>query len=92
MKRILLDVKSFQETLHSDMCGPASLKIVLNYYGVDKTEQELASLTGLKPGFGVNDKSIIKAVESLGFKTEIKNESNFEDIEMCLLLKYLIKV
>lgn len=66
MKKILLNIKPFQETLRADMCGPASLKIVLDYYGINKSEQELARLTGLVPGLGIDDKSIVKAVESLG--------------------------
>lgn len=79
-----LDVKPFQETLHADMCGPASLKIILDYYGVNKTENELADLTSLVPGLGVDDVSIAKAAESLGLKVEIKNESSFEEIEKWL--------
>jgi len=39
MKKIL-DVKTFQETLHKSMCGPASLKIVLAYFVLEKTEKE----------------------------------------------------
>ena len=50
MKKILLDVKPFQETLNADMCGPASLKIVLEYYGVNKSEDELAQLCKFKKG------------------------------------------
>ncbi len=84
MKKILLDVKPFQETLHADMCGPAALKIVLDYYGVHKTEKELAELAGLVPGLGVDDESIAKAAKLLGFNVEIKNESSFEDIEKWL--------
>lgn len=84
MNKIILSVKPFQETLHSDMCGPASLKIVLNYYGVEKTEEEIAKLTGLVPGLGINDTSITQVAESLGFKTEIKNKSTFDDVEMWL--------
>ena len=79
-----LNVKPFQETLHADMCGPASLKIVLDFYGVNKIEKEVAELTGLVPGIGADDKSIAKAAESLGFKVEIQNESSFEDIESWL--------
>ena len=81
---IKLNVQPFQETLHADMCGPASLKIVFDYYGADKTEQELADLTGRVPGLGVDDRGIQKAAESLGFKIEIENESSFEDIETWL--------
>lgn len=81
MNRIILEVRPFQETLHADMCGPASLKIVMNHYGIEKTEKELAELCKLVPGMGADDKSIAQAAQSLGFKVEIKNESSFEDIE-----------
>jgi len=81
MEKILLKVKPFQETLHADMCGPASLKIILNFYGLDRSEQELADLIGVVSGIGVDDKSIKKAAESLGFKVQIKNESTFDDVE-----------
>lgn len=84
MKKISLEVRSFQETLHADMCGPASLKIVMDYYRVNKTEKELAELTKLVPGLGVDDKSIADAARSLGYEVEIKNESSFEDIEKWL--------
>lgn len=66
------------------MCGPASLKIVLDYYGLVKSEQELAQLTGTASGLGTDDKGIARTAESLGFKVAIKNESDFSDIEMWL--------
>ncbi|MDP1994299.1 MAG: C39 family peptidase, partial [Ignavibacteria bacterium] len=72
------------ETLHKDMCGPASLKIVLNYYDIDKTEKELANMAGWKKGLGIDDKGIKKAAEKLGFKVAIKNNSSFKDIEKWL--------
>ncbi|KKU65937.1 MAG: hypothetical protein UX89_C0024G0003 [Parcubacteria group bacterium GW2011_GWA2_47_16] len=77
----MLNVKPFQETLHHGLCGPASLKIVLDYYGLVKSEQELAELTGTTSGMGTDDKSIARVAESLGFKTVIKNESDFSDIK-----------
>lgn len=77
----MLNVKPFQETLHAGMCGPASLKIVLDYYGLVKSEQELAGLTGTTDGMGTDDKGIVQVAESLGFKTAIKNQSDFSDIE-----------
>lgn len=75
-----LNVEEFQETLHESMCGPASLKIVLGYFGVQKEEQELANLSG-KTDLGTTDSSLKSAVESLGFKVDIKNESSFEEIQ-----------
>lgn len=84
MNKIILNIKSFQETSHADMCGPASLKIVLGYYGVDKAEKELAKMAGWKKGLGIDDKGIKKAAERLGFKVVIKNNSSFKDIQKWL--------
>ncbi len=80
IKKKLLKLKPFQETLNTGYCGPASLKIVLNYYGMGKTEKELASLCGTDKRIGTDDKSIKRAAESLGFKVKIKNFSSFKDI------------
>lgn len=77
----LLEVSPFQETLNSGMCGPASLKIILSYYGIEKSEKELAGLCETKKNLGTNDRGIKNAAESLGFKVKIKNKSNFKDIE-----------
>jgi len=81
MKKILLDVKPFQETLNADMCGPASLKIVLEYYGINKSEEELAKMAGHKKGSGIDDEGIKRVAERLGFKVKTKNNSSFRDIE-----------
>lgn len=80
----MLKVKAFQETLSAGMCGPASLKIVLDYYGIDKEEKDLAKLCGTKKDLGTDDQGIKKAAERLGFKVKIKNHSNFKDIEKWL--------
>ena len=83
MKKIL-NLKPFQETLNASMCGPASLKIVLKYYGVEATEKELAKLVGWNKNLGIDDKGIEKAAKSFGFKVKIKNNSSFKDIEKWL--------
>lgn len=80
----LLPVKPFQETLRASMCGPASLKMVLAYYGLEHTEEELAKLANTDPDLGTTDEGIKKAAESLGFVAEIKNNSTFEDIQTWL--------
>lgn len=84
MNKIMLKIRSFQETLHSDMCGPASLKIVLGYYGVNKTEKELAKIAGWKKGLGIDDKGIKKTAEKLGFEIVIKNNSSFKNVKKWL--------
>jgi predicted double-glycine peptidase len=80
----MLDVKPFQETLNGGYCGPASLKILLSYYGVDKDEQELYKICKTTPDLGTYDKSLKEAAESIGFKVEIQNNSSFDDIQMWL--------
>lgn len=84
MKQDLLPVKPFQETLHQSMCGPASLKMVFDYYGIEKSEKEIAELAGTTEDLGTKDQGIKKVAESLGFQVEIKNESSFEDIQQWL--------
>lgn len=76
-----LNIPPFQETLHQSLCGPASLKIVLDFYGEQKTETELAELCTWDKSYGVDDINIKQAAESLGYKVEIINESNFQEIE-----------
>ena len=82
--KIMLKTKPFQETLNAGMCGPASLKIVLDCYGVEKSEKELAKLCGTKKDLGTDDQGIKRAAERLGFKVQIKNNSNLKDIEKWL--------
>jgi predicted double-glycine peptidase len=77
----ILPLQAFQETLHAGMCGPASLKMVLSYYGVKKTEEELVRLCGTDTNLGTTDLGMKQAAESLGFKVKIKNESTFEYIK-----------
>ena len=84
MNKILLNVKPFQETLNADMCGPASLKIVLEYYGINKPQDEIVQLCKFKKGLGIDDKGIKAVAEKLGLKAVIKNNSSFKDIEKWL--------
>ena len=80
----MLKIKPFQETLNASMCGPASLKIVLRYYGVEATEKELAKLAGNSSNLGADDKGLVRTARYFGFKVKIKNNSNFKDIEKWL--------
>jgi len=84
MNTNLLPVKPFQETLHQNMCGPAALKMVFDYYGIEKSEAEIAKMCNAIEGLGADDKRIKQAAESLEFKVEIKNNSTFEDIKFWL--------
>ena len=39
--KTILNTKPFQETLNKGMCGPACLKIVLSFYNIEKSEDEI---------------------------------------------------
>ena len=79
-----LKLHPFQETSGMNMCGPASLKIVLDYYGVSKSEKELARLVGTTQRLGTDEKGLVRAAKRLGFKVIAKNNSSFDDIEKWL--------
>lgn len=81
---MLLNTPHFQETLNAAMCGPAALKIVLDYFDTPMTEKELAKLCGTKKGFGTTGKQMVAAAKLLGFKAIEKRNASFKDIERCL--------
>jgi len=83
MKKFI-KIKPFQETLFMSMCGPASLKIALSYYGIDKSERELAKMLNWNKESGINDADILRVAKQLGFQTKLKRNSNFADIEKWL--------
>jgi len=83
----ILPVKPFQETLHQGNCGPASLKMVLDYYGIRKDEAKLAKLCGKDSILGVDDKSLKRAAEHFGLTVEIHYNSSFKDIKKWLTKK-----
>lgn len=80
----LLNVQSFQEALHSGMCGPASLKMVLGYWGISKTEKKLAELLNTQTNLGTSDSDLKRVAEALGLKVEVVNFSSLEDISSWL--------
>ena len=79
----LLKVKPFRESFHGG-CGPASLKMVLDYYGVKISEKEIFKMCGTTKELGTSAENIKKAAKKLGFKTEIKDHSAFSDIQYWL--------
>jgi ABC-type bacteriocin/lantibiotic exporter with double-glycine peptidase domain len=68
------------------LCGPASLKIVFNYYGVEASEKEIAKIAGSLKEKGTGLIGLIKAAKSFGFETMIKDNSSLFDLK-----KYLDK-
>ena len=82
--RIQLNVQPFQETLYAGMCGPASLKIVLAYYGIERTENGLAQLCAVDSQLGVSDKDIKRVAEQCGLSVIVQNDATFDDLSSWL--------
>lgn len=80
----LLPIKPFQETLGSSFCGPAVMKMVLEYYGVEKSESELAVLANKDDILGVSSDDIKRVLESFGLTVETKNFASYDDIQKAL--------
>ena len=85
-ERKVLDVKPFQGTLGKGWCCPSSLKIILDYYGDNYSEDYLAKLCGSSLDHGTTGPQLRAAAEYLGYKVEIKDNSTYDDIK-----KYLDK-
>jgi len=81
----MLNIKPFRQS--SGFCGPACLKMVLDYYGVKKSEKELAKLSAATPGKGVGAEGLLKTAKELGFKGFVKDFSNLHDIRIYALNK-----
>ncbi len=75
----MIKIKSFRQT--SGYCGPASLKMVLGYYGVNKSESALAKLSGATRSRGVDAKNLLRVSVKLGFKGRVKDYASINDIK-----------
>ena len=61
-------------------CGPASLKMVLGFFGVKITEKRLVEISGCARSRGVKAEGIVQAARKLGFHAKIKDFSDLKDI------------
>lgn len=74
----MIKLKPFRQT--AGLCGPASLKIVLDYYGASVTESALAQASGASREKGASLKGLIKAARHFGFEVFSKEKSTFGDL------------
>lgn len=81
----MLKVKPFRQK--TGYCGPASLKMVLGFYGIKKSENELAKLTDSTIEAGVEAGRLLEAAHSLGLEGYIKDDASIEDIREQVLGK-----
>ncbi len=55
--------------------------MVLDYWNIRRSEEEVASACNRDPELGTDDSSLKKAAESYGLKVEIENDASFDSIQ-----------
>lgn len=75
----MIKLKPFRET--PGLCGPASLKMVMDYYNVSVSEADIAKAAGATKEKGTSIKGLIKAAKHFGFKVLLKENSSLEYLE-----------
>ncbi len=82
----MLKVKPYEQQ-YSGYCGPASLKMVLDYYDVKKSESELARLAKSTKAKGTSGENLVKAARRLGFKAFLKDSAEISEVKKYVLNK-----
>lgn len=80
----MLKVTSFRQK--ASLCGPASLKMVLDYYGVRTQEKKIGKLAGCSVSRGTPTQGLLDAAHAFGFHGIIKNFADLKDIR-----EYVVK-
>ncbi len=76
----MLKIKPFKQST-GYLCGPASLKMILSYYGVNKSEKIIAKQTNTTSKRGCSLQDLIKYAKSLDFKAYYKDNFSIKNIE-----------
>lgn len=74
-----IKVEHFIQT--AGLCGPASLKILLSYFGKTYSEAELAALAQATMDGGTEHEGMIAAIKSLDGYVFVKEEGTIEELE-----------
>ncbi len=73
------------EQQYPGTCGPASLKMVLAYFDIQKTEMELMTLSSATPEHGVDATGLIQAAQHYGLNGFYKDNATLDDIRKYVL-------
>lgn len=76
----MIDIFPFKQS-DGSKCGPAVIKMVLNYYGIDATEDRICELTHHTYELGCTNKQMQEALEFYGISSIIETDCTIEDVE-----------
>lgn len=75
-----MKIKPYKQSA-SYLCGPASLKIVLLYYGINQSEKIIAQQTNTTSKMGCRYQNLIEYAKKLGFNAYSKDNFSIKDLE-----------
>jgi len=75
----MLQMTPFRQT--PSFCGPASLKILLGYYGKDYSEAELGKICRTTTEKGTNHADLLAGIRKLGYEPVAKENATLEDLK-----------
>lgn len=84
----MIKIKPFKQS--RGMCGPASMKMIMDYYGVVRSEKHWARLTANKINektgkidlyYGCSEFKMVEAAKALGFKALTKQHSSIVELK-----------
>lgn len=78
----MIKLKPFRQS--EDKCGPACVKIILDHYGREYSEEELAKIAHTTPDIGTNHEDLVTAVETLGLTPAVKSNATLDDLKAYL--------
>lgn len=79
----MINISPFKQS-DSSLCGPAVIKMILSYYGIDALESEIAIRCEHNYKEGCTDLQMKAAIESYGLAVNIYNDSTLESLEYWL--------
>jgi len=76
----MIEIRKYtQKTDYS--CGPASLKIVCDFYGEDYKEADLRELAHTTKEWGTEHIGMVRAARALGYTVRIKSKTSIKELE-----------
>lgn len=75
----MIRLKQFRQT--PDFCGPAALKMVFDYYGIEATEREIGKISGTTKKYGTSPESMEKTAAHFGFEAILKTKGTLNDLK-----------
>ncbi len=84
-------LKGFKQSDDS-RCGPTSIKMGLNYYGIEASEDEIAKRANHTYKLGCTNDDAVKAIKSYGIYAEIKQNCTLAQLKRYVNKKIIVIV